>query len=289
MDTQTNSSHHLPLSILRFAPVRMALLYVLLTYLYLSGFFFKASMTHGPVQSLLATVLMCALMLACYAAVVHFVERRPVSELALPGRGREFGIGLLLGVGLYSVCVLILMVLGYYRVEGMGSWQALLPGLAIALGTGVYEELWFRGSVFRLLEEWFGSWLALAASSLVFGLVHLSTEGATLRDALFISVEAGVLLAGAYMLTRRLWLSIGFHIAWNFTQGSVFSGSVSGNEAPKGLIEATIEGPVLLTGGSFGMEASLIAFVLLTTTGVIMLVMAVRRGTIVPPLWKRGA
>jgi len=36
------------------------------------------------------------------------------------------------------------------------------------------------------------------------------------------------------------------------------------------------------------MESSLVAFVLLTTTGVVLLVLAVRRGRIVPPSWKRA-
>jgi hypothetical protein len=47
------------------------------------------------------------------------------------------------------------------------------------------------------------------------------------------------------------------------------------------------EGPDLLTGGSFGLESSLVAFVLCTATGVVMLAMAVRRGRIRPPRWKR--
>ena len=89
------------------------------------------------------------------------------------------------------------------------------------------------------------------------------------------------------MLTRRLWLSIGFHVAWNYTQSAIFSGIVSGNEASQGLVRSTVSGPALLTGGSFGVESSLLALLLCTTTGVVMLVMAVRRGQIVPPIWKR--
>ncbi|MCU0252879.1 MAG: CPBP family intramembrane metalloprotease, partial [Vicinamibacterales bacterium] len=159
--------------------------------------------------------------------------------------------------------------------------------IALTLGTGFYEELWFRGAIFRLTEEWFGSWIAIVVSSLVFGFVHLSTEGATVMDVTFISIEAGLLLAAAYMLTRRLWLCIGFHAAWNFTQGSVFSGAVSGTQEPTGLIKTTMHGPELITGGNFGMEASVVALVLLTTTGVVMLVMAIRRGEVRSPMWTR--
>jgi len=91
------------------------------------------------------------------------------------------------------------------------------------------------------------------------------------------------------VLTRKLWLGIGFHFAWNFTQQGVFSGIVSGNDAAPGWIRATIRGPDYLTGGQFGVESSVLALVLCTTTGIVMLAMAHRRGTIVPPIWKRKA
>ncbi len=63
-------------------------------------------------------------------------------------------------------------------------------------------------------------------------------------------------MAGAYVLTRRLWLSIGFHASWNYTQSAIFSSIVSGNEAAQGLIRSTVNGPDFLTGGKFGVESS---------------------------------
>jgi len=165
----------------------------------------------------------------------------------------------------------------------------MLPAIAMALSSSVFEELLFRGVLFLSVEKWFGSWVALVVSSLVFGLTHLVNPQATIEGALFIAVEAGVLLAAALMLTRRLWLCIGFHMAWNYTQSAIFSGIVSGNEAEQGLIRSTMKGPDWLTGGNFGVESSVLSLVLCTTTGIVMLVMAVRRGKIVPPIWKRPA
>jgi membrane protease YdiL (CAAX protease family) len=125
-------------------------------------------------------------------------------------------------------------------------------------------------------------------SSGVFGFVHLLNPGGTLTGAIYISIEAGLLLAAAYMLTRRLWLSIGFHMAWNYVQSAIFSGVVSGGVSEPGLIRSNIRGPDVLTGGSFGLESSIIAFALCTTAGIVLLIMAVRRGNIVPPPWKRA-
>jgi hypothetical protein len=163
----------------------------------------------------------------------------------------------------------------------------MVPAIAMAVSSSVYEELLFRGVLFGSVEHWLGSWAALVVSSLVFGLTHLMNPQGTLEGALFIAVEAGILLGAAYMLTRQLWLSIGFHMAWNYTQSAIFSSIVSGNEAQQGLIRSTVSGPEWLTGGDFGVESSVLALVFCTTTGIVMLVMAARRGRIVSPVWKR--
>ncbi len=241
-----------------------------------------------PWLAIAITAAMAAVALALYAGFTRFIEGRPVSDLSLPGMGRELGTGVLVGAGLYSVCVLILMVLGIYRIEGLNPLSFVIPALAMALSAGIFEELVFRGVLFRSVEDLFGSWVALAVSALVFGLVHLMNPAATLTGAIFISIEAGILLAGAYMLTRRLWLSIGFHVSWNYVQSAIFSGIVSGNAPEPGLIRSNINGPDVLTGGSFGLESSIVAFALCTVVGVALVVMAVRKGKIVPGAWNAG-
>lgn len=225
--------------------------------------------------------------IALYVAYGKFIERRDVTELSTPGLGREWVIGALIGAGLYTACAVILMVLGIYKVEGLNPLAFLIPNLALAIKSGVFEELLFRGVLFRSVEAIFGSWVGILVSSLVFGLLHLLNPDATLGGAIYISIEAGLLLAAAYLVTRRLWICMGFHMAWNYFQSAVFSGVVSGAVSDPGLLKAKIEGPELLTGGSFGMEHSVVALVLCTTTGVILLMIAIRRGHIMPPMWKR--
>lgn len=248
---------------------------------------FRAQFASTPWLALAVVAAMSALGLAVYAAFVRFVERRPVSELSLPGMGRELGLGLLVGAALYTLCVLILMLLGNYQIIGLNAWSFMFPAVSMALGSGVFEELVYRGVLFRVVEESLGSWISLLVSSLVFGIAHLHNENATVIGALSISVEAGLLLAGAYMVTRRLWMSIGFHFAWNFTQSGIFSGNVSGNDTGQGLIQASVQGSDWLTGGSFGLEASLVALLVGTATGVMFLILAARRGHVIVPFWKR--
>lgn len=270
------------------APVRLVVLGGVLLLMMAVSNGFSAQFAASPLLSAATAAGMVALAIAVYVGFVRLVERRPPTELALRGAGREFGIGLVVGAGLYTLCVLILKVAGIYRIEGLNAWTFLLPALAMTLNSGFFEELLFRGALFRIVEEWLGSWISLVVSSFVFGFVHLMNPAGTVMGALFISIEAGLLLAAAYMLTRRLWLSIGFHVSWNYTQSAIFSGIVSGNEGAQGLFKSVIAGPTLLTGGSFGLESSLVAFLLCTATGVALLIMAVRRGHVVPPFWRRA-
>ncbi|OYU50438.1 MAG: CPBP family intramembrane metalloprotease [Rhizobiales bacterium PAR1] len=277
-----NTTLPLWLRIMRFPVARIILLggVVFLLMGFNNGFMLKFK--DAPVLSIAITAAMASVTLAIYAGFARFIERRPVSELSFSGASREWLMGALIGAGLYTACVLVLIALGMYRIEGLNPWTFVIPAVAMALSSGIFEELIFRGVLFRSVEELFGSWISLGVSALVFGLVHLANPAGTLVGAIYISIEAGVLLAAAYMLTRRLWLSIGFHMAWNFTQSAIFSGIVSGSTPAPGLIRSNIKGPAVLTGGSFGLESSVIAFLFCTVTGVILLIMAVRRGKIVP-------
>jgi hypothetical protein len=105
--------------------------------------------------------------------------------------------------------------------------------------------------------------------------------------AVGVALEGGLLLGGAYMLTRRLWLPMGIHASWNVTQGGVFDIPISGNDA-HGLVEAQLEGPAVLSGGGFGLEASLIAIVISTLFALHLIRRAVRAGQVVQPWWVRS-
>jgi membrane protease YdiL (CAAX protease family) len=289
MTTLSSAPPDLVRRILRSPPARVLVLGFILVMMMGLNTDVTTSYAAEPAKAAQHIVSLAIAGFAVYLGFAHFIEQRAVSELSLPGMGKQFGAGLLIGAGLYTACELILMGLGIYRIDGLNPLSYMLPAIAMALSSSVFEELLFRGVLFLSVEKWFGSWVALVVSSLVFGLTHLVNPQATIEGALFIAVEAGVLLAAALMLTRRLWLCIGFHMAWNYTQSAIFSGIVSGNEAEQGLIRSTMKGPDWLTGGNFGVESSVLSLVLCTTTGIVMLVMAVRRGKIVPPIWKRPA
>ncbi|NPU69665.1 CPBP family intramembrane metalloprotease [Bradyrhizobium sp. 83012] len=241
----------------------------------------------SPVLNAVIQIVLGVAAIGVYVAYQTFIDRREATELSTPGLDREWAIGALCGAGLYTASAGVLMLLGIYKVEGFNPVLFLLPNLSMAIKSGVFEELLFRGVLFRSVEDMFGSWVGILVSSLAFGLLHLTNPGATLGGAIYISIEAGLLLSAAYLVTRRLWICMGFHMAWNYFQSAVFSGVVSGAVSDPGLLKATIEGPELLTGGAFGMEHSVVALVVCTTAGVILLLLAIRRGHLMPPMWQR--
>jgi uncharacterized protein len=235
-------------------------------------------------------LLLAAVVLMAYWAYVRVIERRVVSELSRRNAGWELCAGLTLGALLFCATIGILAALGAYQITGKNGWAIMLAGLSNAILSGILEEVLIRGVLFRILEEWLGSWIALGLSAIIFGVLHLLNPGATLLNAAAISIEAGVLLAAAYMVTRRLWLCMGIHIAWNFTQGGIFSVAVSGG-ASKGFFQSTMVGPDWLTGGVFGAEASLVALVVCLAAGIALLALAAKKGHIIPGFWtiKRAA
>ncbi len=187
-----------------------------------------------PPQSGLGRFLALVLIAgAClmYTASVRLIERRAVVELALRDGPLAFGKGFLVGAALFSATILVLWAMGVYTVTGVHGADALAAPLIGALVAAFFEELVFRGVLFRIVEESLGSWLALGVSALAFGFLHAFNPGATWVSTLAIALEAGVLLAAVYMYSRRLWTCIGLHCAWNFAEGGVFGASVSGGKA----------------------------------------------------------
>jgi hypothetical protein len=233
-------------------------------------------------------LLLAVIILATYRTYVKVVERRSATELSSTRAIRELGAGLLVGALLLSLTIGVLAALGVYRITGTNGWTAMIATLPAFILAAVLEEVVMRGVVFRILEQWLGSWIALAISAALFGLLHLFNPGATLLNAGAIMLEAGILLAAAYMVTRRLWFCVGIHFAWNFTQGGIFSAAVSG-EATNGLLQAQLVGPAWLTGGAFGAEASLVAVVVCLAAGLLLLLAARHRGHMIPSAWSRWA
>ncbi|MEO6925744.1 MAG: type II CAAX endopeptidase family protein [Rhodanobacter sp.] len=246
----------------------------------MSGWGMKSA---SPLQHALASLSVQLLpALAGYLILVKLIERRRMDELA-PRDIPTFGAaGLLIGAVLFSLVVAVLWLAGSYHVTGTNPQVDWLPAVLVAgIGAGIGEEIVVRGVLFRTVEEGLGTWWALAISALFFGAAHIANPAATLWSSAAIAIEAGVLLALLYAVTRSLWACIGLHAAWNIMQGTLYGIPVSGTRADGWLISHRT-GPDWLSGGAFGAEASVVALTLCLLLSVALLLIARRRGSIVP-------
>ncbi|GGE60708.1 CPBP family intramembrane glutamic endopeptidase [Massilia psychrophila] len=241
-----------------------------------------------PIDKQLMKVWPALLSAACcyamYVLYVRRIERRPVAELVGSHAAGETGLGVVGGSLLFCATLGTLYLVGAYRVTTTAPWTVMIGPLFGMVVVGLLEEILFRGILFRILQGWLGSWIAVLISVVIFTLAHAPNQGVS-AIALASVAGAGLLLCAAYMLTGRLWLGIGIHIGWNFTQGGLFSVPVSGQPA-KGMIQGVLTGPNWLTGGAFGVEGSALAVVAVIAGSAALLAYVAKERIVAPP-WKR--
>lgn len=274
-----------PLRTARSAWVRFAIMFSLLLLVMVVTAPLNEAAGGNPLTALLVGVSTALLALGCYVGLVRWLEDRRPEELALAEAAPGLGRGAALGFGLFTATILAIAIFGGYRVEGWGSFGGALIALGFMSCVAVTEELVFRGVLFRLMEVKLGTWGALGWSGLIFGMVHLVNPSIGFWGAVAITVEAGFLLGAAYAATRSLWLPIGLHLAWNTSLAGIYGTGIGGTDVGTGsLLEGTISGSAVLTGGQSGPEASLLAILLCVGATVAFLLLAKRRGR----LYRRG-
>jgi uncharacterized protein len=221
----------------------------------------------------LATFLVCAWVTsalhlplhqwdALFAVIVATAVTIKVSEggrwelgLAAPPAtvARELLLGIGFAVVLIALCdLLIIATTDLRHVAGGGfPWWELI---VVYLPAAVHEELLFRGYPYQKVRS-VSRPVAIAFTALVFALLHGGNAGVS-PLAMINLVLAGVLLALAYEVFGRLWFPIGIHVAWNILSGPVLGYNVSGYVSRTTVLETRGSGAEWLTGGHFGIEAS---------------------------------
>ncbi|HWO65679.1 MAG TPA: type II CAAX endopeptidase family protein [Umezawaea sp.] len=234
---------------------------------------------------LVVGVALAAATLFCYVRLSKLVERRQhVTELPRDRAASGLLGGSAIGAGAFLATMLVILVFGGWHVAE-GDSRKFLATLGIMACVAVTEEVVFRGVVFRIAEERFGTWPALVVSAVLFGAVHLAGTsetgtGAMLWGATAIVLQGGIMLTAAYIATRALWMPIGIHFAWNVVEAG-FGTAVSGKSTGfGGLASTTLSGSPVLTGGSFGPEAGVAGILSCLVTAAFLLVFAIRSGRI---------
>ena len=198
------------------------------------------------------------IILLTYHYLFKYYEKRKITELAWKYFAKEIGIGFFIGVILISLVILILFVMGYYTIFSSNYIFALFPPFIFLALMSVFEETIFRGIIYRIIEEKYGTIVALIISAVLFGLIHVINSDSNV--VYILSATAGGLLLGVlYTLTGRLWLPISFHLGWNF--GQYLYGVNRFNEGFSFVLESKLVGPMILTGGENGIENSVLSII----------------------------
>jgi CAAX protease family protein len=253
--------------------------------------FFIVLVANAGINQLVSPIAILALpvgigvaiaVVAGYRRLSRIVEQRSaIPELDQRGMWSGLLRGMSIGAGLFVVLMLVIAMLGGWQDVSWGSVGGFVATAGTTASVAVVEEVLFRGILFRIMEERFGTVITLVASSTLFGLTHLVNVNATLWGTISIALTGGTMTGAAYVATRSLWLPIGLHFAWNLTHAGIFGVALSGSdEEPHGLLHTTLSGPSALTGGTFGPEASLMALLVCLIPTILLLRRAVRTGRI---------
>lgn len=176
--------------------------------------------------------------------------------------------GMTWGFMLMAIPAALMVCAGWIGLQaGTANAQALASTVVSMAGVAVAEELLFRGVLFQRLIAGIGLWPAQVAIGLLFVLTHLNNPG--MDGAVRIWAGANIFLASilfgeSFVRTRGLAMPIALHFAANVTQGTLFGFGVSGNSEPSILSPTFATDSAWLTGGTFGLEASVPGLLALT-------------------------
>ena len=242
----------------------------------------KVAGAHTLAADMLYRVFTTVALIAFYALLLRFLDRERGSKLAAMGlpvrKGwlRESALGMCIGFGLISLAVIAIAIFGHLDMHASitpVAGRRFVEVTIMLLFGAMMEELMFRGYPFQRLVDAIGPIGAILLFSVLFGAVHLSNPnaGGLLSWGFFNTIAVGVVFAIAYLKFGTLWLPWGFHFGWNFSLGVIYGLPVSGLSVFSVIVRTTSSGPKLLTGGAYGIEASLTgAIVILIGLGVVL-------------------
>lgn len=186
--------------------------------------------------------------------------------------------GFWFGFSTISLTIFILYLLGYYQAISITTSHYPIKLFTILMFAAIFEDLFHRGLIVRICENWLGTNLTLVIGILV-ELQHIDNPN-TNPFSLSLYLIWGFTLGMMYIYTKRIWLPFFFHLGWNFSQ-PFYGSNLSGLNDMGSIIQSRFNGPELLTGGVFGIENSIITLSLLLAIGIALYYLAKKEGKIV--------
>ena len=196
--------------------------------------------------------------------ICQLLRRKPLAELLGKFNTRwlkEFGLGGLIGSSLMLVPAFILWIFSWVHWQwNPTGFSAFLSTVLLFAGVALAEELLFRGFTFQRLIAGLGQLPAQLIMAGYFLLTHLNNPGMTSDGKILASINifiASLVFGLAFIRTKSLAMPLGLHFMANLIQGGVLGFGVSGADQSGLLKPIFSEVPAWLTGGQFGLEASI--------------------------------
>lgn len=224
-------------------------------------------------------------LLAAYYYLFRLYDKREITELSIKYLLKEMFGGFFFGFFTISLSIFILYLLGYYKAISISTTHYPIKFFTILMFAALVEDLFHRGLIVRVCENWLGTHLTLVIAMLV-ELQHVTNPNQNLFS-IFIDLIWGFTMAMMFIYTKRIWLPFFFHLGWNFSQ-PFYGSNLTGTNDLGNIIQSKFSGPVLLTGGAEGIEGSIFTTTFLLLIGIVFYYRAKREGKIVKnKLFKR--
>ena len=178
----------------------------------------------------------------------------------------ELLIGLLLGFGMNGLLILFAMLHG--DVHLYFDRFEIVPFLILLLAVFIQsaaEEIMCRGFIYqRVLRTYRGKFLlAVLVNGIFFGLIHMTNDGAT-PIAIIDIIICGIQYSAMVYYFDSLWMAMGAHAGWNFTQSILAGLPNSGNVFPYSIfrLDAATASNSFFYDVGFGVEGTIPAVIL---------------------------
>ena len=227
--------------------------------------------------------IMCITMTLLAFKIVY---KRPFKTMGLIREGwlKELLTGCAFGIVSIAAVFCGLVLSKQAAVSFVGFNAENTPGiimwLVIFISVGFSEEIMTRGYIMTALKTTRNKYIVFFTPAVVFALLHLTNPNTSVLGLINIGL-IGLLFAYMMIRTGKLWLPIGYHITWNFFQGSIFGMNVSGMETDS-IINTEFTGANWITGGAFGAEGGIVTTIVILL-GFVFLRCAVKKPS--APVW----
>ncbi len=176
---------------------------------------------------------------------------------------KKFILGAFIGFCIISAFFISFYCFGYARVSisaELPEMPVLLQEVFISFIIVYNEELIFRGYIFNAVRK-SGLWPSLIVSSVTFGFAHLNNPNVN-AIAIIGLIVAGFLLAVSFLIYDEIWVPIGLHFMWNFSEEKIYGMPLSGLNPESWLFRTELAGSKWITGGDFGPEGGLLPIII---------------------------